>query len=525
MKVNKFSCFAFGLLFFSLSSMEEGEHEPVQAEKISKPRKMLSLVDVVLSNYAKEAIELYDQKEKNYDLMNRFIKDKLEKINSIEIKESFINIIHEIIIREFGRIDIITNEFIRLWSETDDGLLGFNFFNKFDEDIKIAIIDWLLSNLLDYRNFDILEIREEEGVLRCVDKDTLVLLLYLIFKEPLAIASYDKILRTISSVHKEPKRYQNHKIGNEYSASPEFDKDNNLIITLTSPSGVMSAELVEKSQPILNKFRLVYRYLAGIARILVEPIQEKLRNQIEANKFKHEKTFNAELEAAKNELKELVNAYKDAHDGDRSEFKKKIKEFADRFDKIELEQLIDYLFLTDPVFVSLIVLEKQEKQYDPLELVKLIYLNDECLINEAERIFEMLLKEFPEYSEIIYYKQVSAILGWHRVAVICYLEQKLCFSTQIKLTKLIQAGNYDDAVDELYLYYARFGFLFIHDVLKSMSGERECFNKFDSETWLAILNNLGNIILKFAAKCDINIEKFDLEFELMKEKLKTFKGS
>lgn len=517
--------FFLTLLNLSLSSycMEEKEIESaVKLERLPKIPKVKSLARIILSKIAAEAIEIYDNK--NYDYMDQFIKNKLKIIEFSKISEDFINKIAEIIVYYFGRVDIFGNELIRLYNENPkNSLIAIEFFDKLNDDVKIAITKWLTENLLDYHEFDAIELTKTiQDSLYNINKNNLFELLKSLLQEPHSITFYEDILKTIFSFNKPLNVNVLPSIVNEPAESHYWDKDGNLVIEIANLATLSPAEVQQKYQPVIDKVKSLKLYLERIYTALINIIKNQLE-QILKKGPKHEKIFNSELEIEKKELIKLIDQYKDAEATQRSEIEKKIKEFIDKFDKIKLQKIIDYLFLTEPVFLSEVIEQQQIKQDNALDFMKVIYLNEADMVAQLEKIFEMLYEQFPEYQDIVYNKNSALILN-PQIKFMNYLIQYLSQFAAIKSIELIQYGNYNDVVAELYSYYSRFGLLFIHKVLMLILGETgQYYNKLEPSIQGVILNNLEDIILKFSKKYGIEKQNFDPELDLINEKLELLK--
>lgn len=491
-----------------------------EATKIGKPLPLKSLIDIVISKFAKEAIMLYDQKDNNFELLNQYINDKFSEIGSSEICRGFLDNIYKIIVREFKRADIFGKEFVRLYVTNEDKSLSLNFFNNFNEDVKYAIVEWLIIDLINYRNFDTLELAECEGYylngkevhFYIKDKKQAYDILTFIFTQPLNFSFCDKAIKALYIIKYNPTITTAIEEDNENTASYRWDEQGNLTILTTND---------HEGARLLAKLSKVYHYLVKLARSLETFIKISLKKRIKTKKFKQEELYNEELSVETAKLEKIMLEYFDDNsqeDDDSDEddstqrlapIGKKIQHFADNFDKTELEKILDYLFLTKPKFLARFMDVEINDGLLPLDFMTYMYPEQKDMDAAVERIFEMLCQYFKEYAQVIYKKDLRYILK-SRMLIMSHLAEDLCDSVSDKLVSLILIGEYDGVMKELYSYYERFGLEFIKEIVALIP---TYIPDVELDMQRLILFDFAKILLKFARRYGIKEEELAFEFE------------
>ena len=492
-----------------------------ESAEFCKSRPVKSLIDIIISKYAKEAVVLYDQNNGNFDLLIQYINDKFKEIGSHEICGGFLNVINKIIVRDCKRADIFGKEFVRLYVVNEDKSLCLNFFNNFSEDIKFAIAEWLIMSLINYRDFDAMELTKCEGCDRNPepfhyhrkDKEILSDILTLVFKQPHSIEFCDEALKAFYKIIKhEPLIISAPSQDSENTLSHKWDEQENLIILTTN---------ADEGQQIADRFVNVFEYILELRRPLEKAIKLYLKEQIKKKEFEIAKLYDEELSAKTAELKKIIKPYfEDSPEMDDEEQEQyyeqkfseigiKIEFFTEHFDKAGLEKFLDYLFLTKPKFLCRLMDNEIIHGRLALDFMTFIYPDENDLDMAIERIFEMLYKHFKEYSEIIHYRNLRNILK-PRMLIMSRLVQDLSGLVTFKLAKLIKNNDYDKAFKELYRYFERFGLEFVKKIIAKMPGHIKCV---ESSKQLFILDNFAKILSQFVKHYGLNEQALASELE------------
>lgn len=527
MKLNNLLLVGFSLLFLSISSMEE-EIEPTEQEikeptvqKVLRPAKIPSLVQLVakktLDPLADKAVKIYDQAEaekpgSGYAAFNKYLDDSEEHAKLPE--KSFYDMIYLHIIFDLGRVDIFATELIKLYEENPVDIAAITkFFNTFNFDEKKVIAEWFLVKLFDFRQFDV---NFAEKITRILE---------ILIEQYQDIQFYDFILGLINVQIKKAHVgiYYNAKIG-EKSLSSTLDDKGDIIISISSPTQIpdnqFRAEILELRQKLINDRVSIFNKIAPMIELTRDLISKIITPILEQENSKY-KSPSIEVQAISKELLLKFEKYNKAELSTKANIEKELLDLLDNVSKEDLRDAIDYLLNTR--------FNTKDNEDDIFDFLKFIYSNKSERDQEIERIFAMLLKKNPESAKVIYYKYLEGILHLH-LQLMSDIQLKVLELLNDKLMHLLESNEDIELVDNrilniLYDYYSRFGLEFIRDAFHHIIDDPrlfriwETFTELESKKQEDILNNLHDLILKFAEEHGIVEEEFDKELAAIDEKI------
>lgn len=524
MKINNFLLVAIALSFVSISSMEEveplQEMNKTRVHQISRPSKFPSLVDIVSKKIiwplVDKAVEIYDNEKSKesdnaYKAFNGYLNSSAEQIKLT--KEFFDGIVYDYITDNLSREDIFGEYLLDLFRDGTEEQTIIDFFNQFNLETKAVIVYWMICELDDmhYFNSDHFEDKiqiDEDNKPYCILIDDITELLALLIENNQNIDFYDLLINIFKKVKS---KFPINIDANILGINPEQEKE---VHHLWDERGkfqlIFSGNWNQNclAEIIQHYFHLICNY-ANYINFKIDFLIDLTKDYFVKSVKQHESSFREDLEKVGTVLLALFEEYEQAAISEQDLIKNKLYELVKKCGKNLLDEIIDYLFSS--YFL------KKDNKVNVLKFIDFIYPNEASKNNQFMQIFKMLDKQYPEYVKLSYRKNLAELDS--RIKLISDIQEAARNIPINSLKPLLIANtenkNDNEIIEILDYYYRLLGLEFVDNLLMFII-VRE-FNDEKHEVQIDILNNLHDLILKFAEKYDIDKENFRSKFDLINE--------